>query len=426
MSIEMRITSGWWQLLTQHSVDAEFLWRARQLASVATNYELSSLARLDNRLEAHIDGLRVAGEEGWQLARKEMEWKEAGEVFTAAILAFESNDPAKIADVLAIDALTPELSRGVISALGWMEYEQAAPHIRALCASQPRSHRRIGIAAAAIHRRDPGEPLVNALSSGDPLLRARAARAAGELGRRDLVPLLDENLKSDHAARRFWSAWSMALLVGYSKAIRILQSFAESPGPFRLQAFQLVLRRLPLTEAMHWNEQLRTHPDGLRLSLVGAGILGAPSVVPSLIEQMSIPAMARVAGEAFTTITGVDLAYQDLDTNAPEDFDTGPTEDPNDDNVDMDPDEGLPWPDATLIREWWNKNQHDFVPHLRYFMGKPVDKSWLEHVLRSGRQRQRAAAALDLAILDSGKPLFEVRAPGFRQVQLLRRADRVA
>ena len=41
-------------------------------------------------------------------------------------------------------------------------------------------------------------------------------------------------------------------------------------------------------------------------------------------------------------------------------------------------------------------------------------------VLRNGRQRQRAAAALELALQQPGQPLFEVRAPGFRQQQPLR------
>jgi hypothetical protein len=49
-------------------------------------------------------------------------------------------------------------------------------------------------------------------------------------------------------------------------------------------------------------------------------------------------------------------------------------------------------------------------------MGKPISIDWLEQVLRIGYQRPRAAAALELAILRPGQPLFEVRAPGFRQM----------
>jgi hypothetical protein len=48
-----------------------------------------------------------------------------------------------------------------------------------------------------------------------------------------------------------------------------------------------------------------------------------------------------------------------------------------------------------------------------------MTEDWLEHVLRYGYQRQRAAAALELAIRRPGTPLFNVKAPGYRQQQLL-------
>ena len=48
---------------------------------------------------------------------------------------------------------------------------------------------------------------------------------------------------------------------------------------------------------------------------------------------------------------------------------------------------------------------------------------WLKTVLRDGRQRQRAAAALELAIRQPGTPLFNVAAPGFRQQQILGKGE---
>ncbi|MBV8554404.1 MAG: hypothetical protein JO116_02485, partial [Planctomycetaceae bacterium] len=44
----------------------------------------------------------------------------------------------------------------------------------------------------------------------------------------------------------------------------------------------------------------------------------------------------------------------------------------------------------------------------------------LREALTKGYQRQRAAAAIELAILKPGRPLFEVRAPGWRQQQMLK------
>jgi len=42
-------------------------------------------------------------------------------------------------------------------------------------------------------------------------------------------------------------------------------------------------------------------------------VLGDPVLLPWLFEQMIIPEVARVAGESVSMITGVDLAYDDLD-----------------------------------------------------------------------------------------------------------------
>jgi len=138
-----------------------------------------------------------------------------------------------------------------------------------------------------------------------------------------------------------------------------------------------------------------------------------------LIEQMKIAPVARVASESFSMMTGVDIAYVDLDADKPEDFESGPTEDPKDENVEMDPDERLPWPDSVLIAEWWEKHSSNFRPGVRHLIGKPITAEWAEEVLRIGRQRQRAAAGLELAILRPGSPLFETRAPGFRQQEVL-------
>jgi uncharacterized protein (TIGR02270 family) len=146
---------------------------------------------------------------------------------------------------------------------------------------------------------------------------------------------------------------------------------------------------------------------------------GDPAIMPWLIQMMEVPELARVAGESFTMITGVDIAYEDLEGEWPEGFEAGPTENPEDENVEMDSDEDLPWPEPELISEWWNKNKNNFRNGTRYLCGKPITEEQCQYVLRHGFQRQRAAAAIELAIMNPGQPLFEVRAPGFRQQKLL-------
>ena len=136
---------------------------------------------------------------------------------------------------------------------------------------------------------------------------------------------------------------------------------------------------------------------------------------------MSQPPLARLAGESFATITGLDLSYRDLDVDGPNpgNHEAGPTEDPADANVEMDPDENLPWPDPALVWSWWEMNAGRFKSGTPYLLGNPLTADWLQVVLRDGRQRQRAAAALEIALRQPGQALFNVKSPAFRQQKLL-------
>ena len=395
-------------VLNQHAEGASFLWELRSRAVAAPHYSLTDLAKLDLRVEANLDGLRVAGQMGWDVCKEALSTGELGEVFAAAVLAFESGVPHRIQTVLATP---PEFSGALASALGWLPFPPSEPHIQSLLASPVR---RIGIAASAIHRRDPGQPLLDAIASTDPLLRSRALRAAGELGLDRLFPELHAHLADPDDCCRFSAAWSATLLAEDAKSHLTLRAIAESKLPDSESALQLAIRRMVAPIATAWRDKLAPRP-----AVIAAGAFGDPASVPWLLEQTKVPELARVAGEAFTMITGVDIAYQDLDQNKPEGFEAGPTENPQDEDVAMDPDEHLPWPDPHLIAKWWAQHGAAFGAGKRYLVGQPITVPWCRQVLREGRQRHRAAAALEIALSEPGQPLFNVAAPGFRQQQVL-------
>src|SRR5207244_11722795 len=94
-----------------------------------------------------------------------------------------------------------------------------------------------------------------------------------------------------------------------------LQVDAESDSPYRERALQMVTRRLEPSAAKMWQRKLSQNPKRVRLATIGAGVLGDPEAVPALIERMKNPELARVAGEAFTMITGGSIAYPTLDAN---------------------------------------------------------------------------------------------------------------
>ncbi|MBE0567397.1 MAG: hypothetical protein IH621_15675, partial [Krumholzibacteria bacterium] len=122
-------------VVSQHAEEAAFQWLLRSQAVHAPHYSLADLARLDDRVEAHLDGLRVAGDAGWEICRRELKWEEAGEVFAAAHLAFVSGRDDRIAAVTDAVLAAPATLPGLVSALGWLDWEHARPHAHALLAA---------------------------------------------------------------------------------------------------------------------------------------------------------------------------------------------------------------------------------------------------------------------------------------------------
>lgn len=405
-------------IIEQHAEEAAFLWLLRNNAVNEPHYSLSDLAHLDNRTEAHIDGLRIAGDEGWEICKETLTWEEAGEVFTAAVLAFESGNEDYIQTVLEAGSGDPELSRGIISALGWLSYPQAEKFIQLYSSSNLPELRRIGIGAYAVHRQDPGKILHDCVTSPETFLKARTLKAIGELGKKEFAAAVKDLLNDDDENCRFYAAWSSTLL-GNMTGLPVLQNFAETEGPHAERACSIALRRMSIAEGHDWNKAIAKKTNLQRIALIGAGAIGDPALIPWIMEYMSIPEMARVAGESFTMITGIDLADDHLEGEWPEGFEAGSTESPEDEDVEMDPDEDLPWPAPELIHKWWSENKNNFRIGTRYLCGKPISEQQCQHVLRYGYQRQRAAAAIELAMMRPGEPLFEVRAPGFRQQQIL-------
>ena len=409
------------EVVEQHAEEAAFQWTSRDRAVLAPHYSLNDLAGLDERVEANLDGLQVAGQIGWELCEKALGLEAPGEVFAAGVLAFESGDKGRIQKVLDTGSTTLELQRPLISALGWPSFDQVENVIRDLLLSEHPGIRRVGIGAYAIHRRDPGPALLQALSDMDTPLRARALKAAGELGRVDLLPAILQSISEPDDNCRFFAVWSAARLgERTAPVVAVLQKITETPGQYAEQALGMALRCMELPQAKAWRQRLRGNSQQLRLAAIGAGVIGDPDVVGDLIALVEIETVARVAGEAFSMITGVDLSYEDLDKDAPEGPQGGPTEEPEDEDVALDPDENLPWPAPELVKNWWEKNRGKFRSGIRYLCGKEIGTESLKDVLAKGNQRQRAAAALELAVREPKQPLFEVRAPGKRQLKILK------
>ena len=76
-------------VVQQHAEESAILRNTRSVLAVAPHVKLHQLRRLDDRVAAHLDGLAVAGDFGWELCEAALERPGAGEVFAAAVRAIE-------------------------------------------------------------------------------------------------------------------------------------------------------------------------------------------------------------------------------------------------------------------------------------------------------------------------------------------------
>jgi uncharacterized protein (TIGR02270 family) len=277
----------------------------------------------------------------------------------------------------------------------------------------------VGVAACAMHRVDPGLASGEFLREADRTVRSRSLRAVGEFGLSEAMSSCVAALTDTDEDCRFWSAWSAVLLGDRRHGVGALTQCGLSPSGHRARAFRLALQAMGTSEAHGALQQLAKSPQGARCLIQGSGIVGDPAYVPWLVKKMAELPAARLAGEAFSSIAGIHLGQASLDRPAPESFESGPNDNPDDPNVEADPDEGLPWPDVAKIERWWADNGSHFVPGARYFMGAPVTRMHCVEVLKNGYQRQRILAAHYLCLLEPGTPLFNTSAPALRQQRLL-------
>ena len=409
-------------VVAQHVEEAAHLRHVRSVLVRAPHVRLLQLGRLDERIAAHLDGIAVAGEFGTRLAQQALEQPGAGEVFVSAVCVIEGRDAACLDKLLAIAQAVPASRPGLLSAFGWVSAVQLHGITKSLLDAAQPWHREAGLAACAMHGVDSGAVLTRALHARDGGLRARALRVAGQCGRRDLGDACLAAIADPEPHCAFEAARAALLIGDRTGSVVALEALAlgqVADGTQAVAAARVVLKVLPPRRAQSMLAALAKDAARVRSLIQAIACAGDPHYAQWLIAQMSEPKLTRLAGEAFSFITGLDLALLDLDRKPPENLESGPNDDPADENVALDEDDSLPWPDPVKIADWWKRNGARFTPGRRYFMGELPTPAHCLQVLATGYQRQRLAAAEHLSLLTPGTPLFNVAAPAWRQQRLL-------
>lgn len=398
------------RVLREHAQEAAFLWTRREQAADAPHYDLEQLGMLDERLLAHLTGLRLGGQAGLALALKGLGEIDTGTVFTAAWIAFHLQAPEAMRHVLAVGLSDPRLTAALVSALSWLDPLPLRPLLQRLMASPAPAHRSVALSVLGSRHGVDREDLLPALRDPDDALRAQAIRVAGEQALPDLPPLLQ---RLDPAAlqptERFWCQWALALRNPNPDVGTLLITAHEAN--LRPQGLALAMRVGSPEWARDVIRRLAAEPARQREAIVAMGAFGDPATIPWLLDHCEHPELSRLAAESVALITGVDLEAPDLRRSK------GPPELP----WEHPDDQQAHWIEPAALRAWWHEAQGRFRAGTRYLGGQVADETAAVRMLRLGTQRQRRHAALELARLRPSMPLFQVDARADWQQQRLDR-----
>lgn len=392
-------------LIQHHDGAAMEFWTLTGLVGPlgSAHYRESDVRQLLEKLEASLDGLRIAVRDGWDpfdpdADEEAIEPGMPGEYFPLMVLALESEREEWLGKCLEWSA-DEEAEDDWAGALSWVDWELASPVIHRCITNPSELTRRAGVRALIHHRKNEGNLLSNSLEDVSLLVQAAALRGVGEIALQEQAALRTA-LESEDAACRFEAARSLTLL-GHGEEVFVqLDEMALTPGQYRLEAALLRAMTLSPGERKQWITDLSNSEGGARIALQASGYCGDPILMDLILSALDQDDLAAVAGEAFSMITGADLEDGDLDRDYPDGHEFGPSDDEEDD-VSLDEDEDLPLPHADRLREWWSYHCENFQQGNRYLCGDTVTEKSCREIIAGAFQRQRYRSALELKILQA-------------------------
>jgi|GEM_PF-3433722 len=356
-------------ILVEHLEEADFLLGLRQRALASPDFDLPALAKLERRLDAHLDGLALGGER----TRHELAagltaddpWRVAA--MAAGMLAMDDRGAsAQVLDLVPEDAAHP--SPGVAVALRYLPLqpevqqklvswlEDKAPGRLALAWRILGSH---GVAIAA----DPA----TAADHDDPAVRAAVAEALGygQTPRMDLLARLwrDEDLEVRHQA-----ALSRARIGDPDLLTNLRETIGatEQPPSWEIELLACLGDRSDVDLLVRMVAEAPPDAPHAEAAIDGLATLGLAEAVPALLTAMegAVP-LATAAGQAFVRITGLELpALPETEVSPEEEDETF--------------EDLRPRPDPVRCRELWAELADAWASETRWRQGKELDSaSWL-------------------------------------------------
>ncbi|MCQ4167261.1 hypothetical protein [Tahibacter harae] len=376
-------------IVQQHCEEAAFCWLRRQDGLWSPVYRREHLARVDQLLDAHLEGLRVAGAAAAPLVLESLQrWKTADEAFASTYVLLHSRDEAGLAQLEAQLQASPELARGAAAALLWAQPDEALPLLQRWWTSRVPALRRAAVPAAMRHPRVKRDTVVlDGVEEADASLRARVFRAVGEWRLAQHRERLLDGLEDTVPLCRFEAAYALSLLGDAAGAARLGAGLEQLEGSTLRRAILAWAVAAPSENFAAIFNQLAKVGAWHRELIWALAWRGDPAGLLQLSQWLQVPEYARLAAYAICHITGADMEADELWLQDPpqphkrvperEDDEAEHAHDQHDHDADEDDDEhdedaGLLPPDVPRLRQWLQMNAGRFLAGQRYLAGLPL------------------------------------------------------
>jgi len=306
-------------LTDMHVEDAAFLWAQRRLEIDGPILDAAEIGKLDQRLEANLEGLMAAGEAGWQTALKRFEdYPEPAELFVVGTLALRWEDDRALGKAIELGrTLAGDGIKALSAAMTRVTKEALRTHVPKWIDARDPFLRSLGLSALWQYRADADMRLPDLLADADAGVRVRALTLAGATGRLDMLPKITQAMEADDEGERLAASRSACLLGEARLAHPVLDRIVLG-GSSRLQeCFELRQLTTPKDAAKRW---LQAHLGKQHLRAVAVrsiGLFREREIMPWLIERMRDPELCEAAGLALRDLFDVDFGDTSLFTVEP-------------------------------------------------------------------------------------------------------------
>ncbi len=410
-------------LLMRHAQDAAFYWSQSDSSLCSPTVSITKLASFHSLLEANLDGLRVAGDAGMLMARRELDrWKSHGDAFVYGVLSFEKYADSQFEPAWdLLDEHAESTVHGFSCAISWASRKAVFARLeqwKAAAHSLP-------LALSIIARRELALPTASPdvaryFDHESHWVRVAACHLAAELPAASARDFLLRALDDDDLDVQIAAADGLMAFGRDTRVKRRLVDIVRRCKPLaeeqRGLAKQIALARLDrlaryLGHAVSYGdheaqEVFEMLPAELKMPFVAHH--GDPAFVDDLIAQLATNGLSDAAFQAMHLITGIDLDDSEflIRTTSTHDEDTVLQQH---DSVRLQPDHGA-------ITSWWNKNRAHFKSGTPWLVGSSaVNPDHVGRIFRSGTQLQRFAAQMHAFSHNISISRLDIRTPIWRQ-----------